>query len=105
MKNNCKYFLVDIFTLKSFVHFYPKKSKAKIIETVSSGRGAFPYEKVHDFDSLDSVDEDGLLFKKEEFFSALKQNDIADQKSQNSRYLYSQAEDEKPIRSKRCHSR
>lgn len=54
---------------------------------VSFGKGVFSYQKFRDFNSLDLILENDIFFNKSVFYSELKQENIADEQYENSKYL------------------
>ena len=60
----------------------------KIIETIVSGKGVIPYEKIETIDSLSCKPEDRFFFSKDEFFSTLKGKNVDDECYQNAKVLF-----------------
>ena len=54
---------------------------------VSFGKGVFSYQKFRDFNSPDLILENDIFFNKSVFYSELKQENIADEQYENSKYL------------------
>lgn len=54
---------------------------------VSFGKGVFSYQKYRHFNSLDLILENDIFFNKRVFYSELKQENIADEQYESSKYL------------------
>ena len=63
-------------------------NKEKILEIISKGKGAFPYERIVDLNSLDIVPENEF-FEYTEFFSKLNGHNIPLEIYEDMKYLYS----------------
>ena len=52
--------------------FLDYSAKQNVLVMVASGKGVIPYEKITDYNSLESKPEEGIFNEKSEFFSELK---------------------------------
>ena len=65
----CSRFLADKFM------FLSEKDEQWILDYLSSGKGTIPYQMITDYDSL-KIKPEGEFFKREDFYSSLKEKDI-----------------------------
>ena len=64
-----------------------KDEQNKVLDIVAEGKGALPYEKIVNIDSLQITPEESF-FKHTEFFSSLNQSNISFEIYENMKYLY-----------------
>ena len=58
-------------------------TREKVIELLATEKSMATYEKITDFNSLESKAEDDVFLEKSEFFSELKQVPVGDEESEN----------------------
>ena len=56
--------------------FLDYSAKQNVLVMVASGKGVIPYEKITDYNSLESKPEEGIFNEKSEFFSELKYSQV-----------------------------
>ena len=64
-----------------------EKDQNKILDIIAEGKGAMPYEKITDINSLE-IAPDETFFKHTEFYSSLNQTNISFDIYENMKYLY-----------------
>ena len=67
------------------LHYSEKK---KVMDTIVSGKGIIPYEKVESINSLSAKPENGVFFTRDEFFSSLKGESVDEISYQNAMTLF-----------------
>ena len=62
--------------------------KKKVLDTIVSGKGVNPYEKINFINSLNIKPENGIFFFEGEFYSLLKGKAVGDEEHDNSKVIY-----------------
>ena len=76
VRKNCRRFLAEK------LMFLTDEDEKWILDYLSSGKGMIPYQMITDFDSL-KIEPKEDFFKKEDFYSELKEKNISDEEYQN----------------------
>ena len=81
-----KFLLSDSVLLKRF-RLCTKDEKKWVLDYLSSGKGAIPYELITDFDSLNIVP-DKEFFLPHQFYSSMKDSTISEEEYENVKKVY-----------------
>ena len=81
-----KFLLSDSVLLKRF-RLCTKDEKKWVLDYLSSGKGAIPYELITDFDSLNIVP-DKEFFLPHQFYSSMKDSTISEEEYENVKKFY-----------------
>ena len=87
IKESVNFFLTKHYYFSDIWSSLDKEEKDKILDIISKGKGALPYEKIADKNSLDLIPEKEF-FKYTEFFSKLNGCNIGLEIYENMKYLY-----------------
>ena len=61
--------------------------KRKVLDTIVSGNGVIPYDKMVSIDSLNIKPKNGIFITKDEFYSTLNRKAVNEEKYNNSKLL------------------
>ena len=87
IKESINFFLTKHYYFSDIWSSLDKEEKDKILDIISKGKGALPYEKIVDKNSLDLIPEKEF-FEYTEFFSKLNGCNIGLEIYENTKYLY-----------------